>query len=440
MFKQFISLLLLIVLLVPINSYAFQDAEYSWYKDSITTLSNEKIINGYSDGTFGPNNPITRAEILKILFWANNTKLNPPSNIACFQDVDTKMWYHTYACSAQDLSIAKWFEDGNFKPNASVTVLEALAFWVRTFGIEIPQSASGTLWYEPMRTFADSNNIVDMSRYTLDTPITRWLASDMILRLRSYKQNPAQLSFASAGCSNTSSTNLAINNTITINGHERSYILSVPSGYTREKQYRLIVASHGRTNSNEQVRWYMWLEKGQNDTIIVYPAAIKAPKWWYSWTEAENITFIDAILQQVSHNYCIDRSQVFAVGHSLGGWFTHKLTCLRGDVFRGMSAVGSSGYIGSCTGPMASIIYQRSDDKLSPYSGWESARDAKRERNLCSKESEKIILSGLSCQKWSCSPGNPIVWCEDYTTYANDAHSWPTTNAKGIFEFFNELP
>ncbi len=68
MFKQFISLLLLIVLLVPINSYAFQDAEYSWYKDSITTLSNEKIINGYSDGTFGPNNPITRAEILKILF------------------------------------------------------------------------------------------------------------------------------------------------------------------------------------------------------------------------------------------------------------------------------------------------------------------------------------------------------------------------------------
>ncbi len=68
MFKQFISLLLLIVLLVPINSYAFQDVEYSWYKDSITTLSNENIINGYSDGTFGPNNPITRAEILKILF------------------------------------------------------------------------------------------------------------------------------------------------------------------------------------------------------------------------------------------------------------------------------------------------------------------------------------------------------------------------------------
>lgn len=439
MFKQILALLSYLILLTPIHSYAFLDTEYSWYRESITTLSNENIINGYSDGNFWPNNPITRAEILKILLGANNVSLSWSSNIPCFQDVDTKMWYSTYICSARNLSIAQWFEDGNFKPNASVTVLEALAFWVRTFGIEIPQASSGTLWYEPLRTFADNNNIVDTSRYTLETLITRWLASDIITRLRSYKKNPAPLSFASVGCSTTSASNLTNNNTITINGNLRSYILAVPSGYTRDKQYKLIIASHGRTNSNEQVRWYMWLERGNTDTIIAYPAAIKAPKWGYSWSEAENIVFIDALLQQISNNYCIDRSQIFAVGHSLGGWFTHKLTCLRGDVFRGMSAVGSAGYIGSCTGPIASIIYQRSDDKLSPYSGGENARDKKRELNLCKKENEKITLGGVSCQKWSCSPGSPVVWCEDYTTYANDAHSWPTINAKGIFEFFREL-
>lgn len=30
----------------------FSDIEYSWYRDSIETLANEKVIGGYGDGTF----------------------------------------------------------------------------------------------------------------------------------------------------------------------------------------------------------------------------------------------------------------------------------------------------------------------------------------------------------------------------------------------------
>ncbi len=87
-----------------------------------------------------------------------------------------------------------------------------------------------------------------------------------------------------------------------------------------------------------------------------------------SWSEAESITFFDAMIEQIGEAYCVDRSRVFVVGHSLGGWFTHKIACLRGDIVHGMAGVGSAGYNGNCTGPVASLIYQNVDDTLSPYS------------------------------------------------------------------------
>lgn len=64
------KILTLMLALFPIQSFAatFTDTDLSYYRGSIETLANEGIISGYGDGRFGPDNTITRAEILKILF------------------------------------------------------------------------------------------------------------------------------------------------------------------------------------------------------------------------------------------------------------------------------------------------------------------------------------------------------------------------------------
>jgi polyhydroxybutyrate depolymerase len=74
------------------------------------------------------------------------------------------------------------------------------------------------------------------------------------------------------------------------------------------------------------------------------------------------------MILEIADAYCIDRSEVHLVGHSLGGWFAQKLACARGDIVRSVTAVGSAGWSGTCTGPAASLIYQNPDDALSPYS------------------------------------------------------------------------
>ena len=316
-----------------------------------------------------------------------------------------------------------------------MTYLEALAFGMRAFGIAPPPETSKN-WYLPYQKIADSNHILATHSYTLSTKIMRGKAAELVENLQKYQTSQTVLSYGSKGCSSASKT-LGTQNTIMIDGAARKYNLYVPSGYSSNKQYNLIVALHGRTNSNDMVQGYMGLQGRtggwgssagtvQSDTIVAYPAGVSVAGG-YSWSDYSNIKFFDAILEQLSDNYCISRDQVFIVGHSLGGWFSNRLACVRGDVLRGMTAVAGPGYSGNCTGPVASLLFHNQKDLLVSYTSGKNAEAIRKTVNQCSNTiSKEVTIGSLKCKEWqNCSTGNPVVWCEGYSTYQNDPHSWP---------------
>ncbi len=53
------------------------------------------------------------------------------------------------------------------------------------------------------------------------------------------------------------------------------------------------------------------------------------------------MVFIDAIIQHITENYCVNRNNIYAVGHSLGGWMAQRIACLRGEYISGLAVVGS---------------------------------------------------------------------------------------------------
>ena len=77
-------------------------------------------------------------------------------------------------------------------------------------------------------------------------------------------------------------------------------------------------------------RWSRTTSEGNSDTIVAYPAGISNGKS-FSWSEKESITFYDAMVQQISENYCINRDKVYFVVHSLGGWMTNRVPSLLGE-------------------------------------------------------------------------------------------------------------
>ena len=240
--------------------------------------------------------------------------------------------------------------------------------------------------------------------------------------------------------------------TTTVRGVERSFISAVWEQVRHDTPTKLIVAFHGRTSPNTQVRQYYDLEKAwDEDAIILYPAGL--PEAWPSRNrrapgdandELRGFEFFDAMLQDISELYCVDMDQVYVVGHSLWAWFTNSLACARGDVIRATGSVWGSTTANDCTWTTAAIIMHNPSDRLASFSGWIAARDQLLEQNMCWSETRAVWPANWNCVEYTeCAEWAQVIRCphtEDYTTWNKSyyPHTWPSFAAEMMWNFFEE--
>ena len=98
------------------NSFADVPAG-AWYTPAVATLANMGIIHGYSDGTFRPDAPITRAEFATIA--ARFDRLD--GGDVNFADVSVSHWAYRYIASAAAKGWISGYPDGTFCPDANIT-------------------------------------------------------------------------------------------------------------------------------------------------------------------------------------------------------------------------------------------------------------------------------------------------------------------------------
>ena len=105
------------------NDYTDVAAD-AWYNNAVSTLSNMGIIDGYEDGTFKPNAPITRAEFTAIAtrFFDYTAEYE-----GAFNDVTYSDWYADCVQAAVDMGLVNGYADGGFHPNAYITRAESCA-------------------------------------------------------------------------------------------------------------------------------------------------------------------------------------------------------------------------------------------------------------------------------------------------------------------------
>ncbi|MDP7477283.1 MAG: S-layer homology domain-containing protein [Candidatus Peribacteraceae bacterium] len=92
----------------------------------IYTAFDRGIIRGYPNGTFQPDAPINRAEALKILFLASKLEpFDYDDYSGRFIDVDDDAWYAKHIEDALSYEFVEGYSDGTFRPNQSITRAEA---------------------------------------------------------------------------------------------------------------------------------------------------------------------------------------------------------------------------------------------------------------------------------------------------------------------------
>lgn len=92
----------------------------------IYTAAAEGIVEGYEDGTFRPDAPVNRAEALKILLRATELEpLEEPFGQQEFSDVPEDAWFAPYVQRLVEYAIVEGYEDGTFRPEQHITRAEA---------------------------------------------------------------------------------------------------------------------------------------------------------------------------------------------------------------------------------------------------------------------------------------------------------------------------
>ncbi len=105
----------------------FSDISNHWAKDYIILAHQLGIIDGYLDGTFKPDDPITRSEAVKIIVtsnsFLNNCKI---SNKMLFSDVNEEHWAYKYIQVAKENQLISGYSSNQFKPNHPITRAEGI--------------------------------------------------------------------------------------------------------------------------------------------------------------------------------------------------------------------------------------------------------------------------------------------------------------------------
>lgn len=113
---------------------SFSDVtQQTYYKNAIDWMADNGVINGYGDGTFGPNKCVKRVEFLKMLFETLELDEKGYGNNLLFPDTYANEWYADYVKAARFLGVIDGYPDGTFKPAQCVNRAEAMKMAILQF-------------------------------------------------------------------------------------------------------------------------------------------------------------------------------------------------------------------------------------------------------------------------------------------------------------------
>lgn len=139
-----LTVFFLLSLLGPMQAFAartFPDVSSDfWGARYISSAAERGYIQGYEDGTFRPNNQITRAEFCRML---NQALGLTQEEVVGFQDVHSNHWYYSEVKKAVAAGYIAGYEDNSFRGDNSISREEAAVVLSR---ITTPTDVQKNIW------------------------------------------------------------------------------------------------------------------------------------------------------------------------------------------------------------------------------------------------------------------------------------------------------
>lgn len=152
------------------SNHVFADVHEHWAQDDIKLMANKQIVQGEGN-YFRPDTPMTRGELATLL--VRSLGLIESGAASSFTDISAQARYAKAVSTAQGLGLIEGYDDGTFRPDASVTREQLAVILSRTLRLtgKMPQTRS-----EGLELFSDKQQI---AAWAVE-PIAQLLDSDII--------------------------------------------------------------------------------------------------------------------------------------------------------------------------------------------------------------------------------------------------------------------
>lgn len=252
------------------------------------------------------------------------------------------------------------------------------------------------------------------------------------------QEAPPTLAATSSGCGKLPSATEALS--ISANAQQADYWVDLPENYDPNVAQPLVFAFHGRGRTHLEFRN---VDAGQVQTevgdraIMVYVKSIAGNGWNATEEVQPNVDIFEALYPRVLADYCINPSEVFAIGHSSGGFFSNILACRFPARFRGIGSV--AGATQECSGQVPAILVHGVTDTVVGFDRGVASRDGYLTGNGCSQGTAPVGIDACVAYQ-DCDEGLPVQWCEhSEPTYSDNNgptnHGWPSFASRALGNF-----
>lgn len=140
-----------------------------------------------------------------------------------------------------------------------------------------------------------------------------------------------------------------------IGGAERPAALYVPSDYSRDKAYPLVVMLHGYSATGTLQDFIFGLRERvtRDQFVLVVPEGTRnsrGKQFWNAFPECcdfegsgvDDVGYLSALVEEAASVVHVDRARITSAGHSNGGYMSFRLVCERPDLVRRAISIAGS--------------------------------------------------------------------------------------------------
>lgn len=132
------------------SAVSFKDVPSGyWGRPEIEAARSMGLVDGFADGTFAPEAPVTREQLAAMVCRTLGSALGAPAGSASFKDMAPARWSWNAVAAMQQNGLLQGYADGTFRPGATVTRAETAVLLTRSMALLNPASAGTVQTVQP---------------------------------------------------------------------------------------------------------------------------------------------------------------------------------------------------------------------------------------------------------------------------------------------------